>query len=150
MRLQLIPILIAIALYLPSTKGYCQWREPPATGSPENTLTDRTTLAGQNGLGPLLIAKLMNAHDNARKHRAVVEVQTDGVRIVDPAAARHQPKLDEAHIEYRLDNGQAQERTSKIWTVDNLSRGDHRIRVALVSSDNHQMGEEKILKLRVP
>lgn len=34
------------------------------------------------------------------------------------------------------------------WTFDELSTGEHRIRVALASSDNQQMGKVK-LKLRI-
>jgi hypothetical protein len=138
----LIPLLAGTA--------HGQWKEPPATGSPENTLADRTTLAGQSGLGPLLIAKLVDTDANSRKHRIVVQVETDGVRIVDAAAANHEPKLDEAHIEYRLDSDAPVESTSKTWTAQDIPSGEHRIRVALVSSDNHQMGKEKVLKVHVP
>lgn len=43
--------------------------EPPATGSPPNELADRTQLAGQSGLGPLLIAELVEKEANAKSHR---------------------------------------------------------------------------------
>lgn len=142
-------ISLTVLLLYPSSV-LAQWREPPATGSPRNTLPDRTTLAGQSGMGPFLIAKLMDRDQNARKHSAVVTVETDGVRIVDPRAANHEPKRDEAHIQYRLDNGPAQNSTAQIWTFYHLSSGEHRIRVALVSSDYHQMGKEQVLKVRIP
>lgn len=130
--------------------GYGQWKQPPATGSPSNRLPDRTTLAGQSGMGALLMVKLVDPRANAQNHKAVVEVQTDGLKIVDPAAANYEPKLDEGHIQYRLDNGQIQNTTSKTWTFGHLSRGEHVIRVALASNDGHQLGSEKTLKIKVP
>jgi|SRR5581483_106813 len=129
--------------------AYAQWKEPPSTGSPTNELEDRTNLAGQSGLGPLLKATLVDFERNAKSHKAVVEVQTDGVRMVDPASVNHEPKLDEAHLQYRLDNGEIQNSTSKTWTFDNLSRGEHRIEVALASNDNHPIGKPKTLKLLI-
>lgn len=149
MNHQLALLSLAVLLLYPSP-GLAQWREPPATGSPRNTLPDRTTLAGQSGMGPLLIAKLTDRDQNARRHQAVVTVDTDGVRIVDPRAVNHQPKRDEAHIQYRLDNGPVENSTAQTWTFHHLSSGEHRIRVALVSSDYHQMGKEQVLKVRVP
>lgn len=142
--------LAILALVLVPATGWAQWREPPATGSPANELPDRTQLAGQSGLGPLLIAELVDKEENAKSHRAVVKVQTDGVIIVDPASAHFQPKLDEAHIRYQLDGGQAHDSTSKRWTFDNLSSGEHHIKVTLASSDNQQMGKGKILKVHIP
>jgi hypothetical protein len=126
-----------------------QWKEPPATGSPVNRLPDRTTLAGQAGMGPLLIAKLVQPQLNASNHRAVIEVQTDGFKIVNPAVER-EPRIDEGHIQYRLDNGAIQNTTSKTWRFEHLSPGWHVVRVALATSDNHQLGREKRLKVNVP
>lgn len=130
--------------------AFSQWRELPATGSPPEHLPDRTTLVGQAGLGPLLIVKFVNLEENARHHRAVIEVQTDGLKIVDPASVNHEPRSDEAHIQYRLDNGPIENSTSKTWTFDNLSSGEHLIRVAVAGNDNHQLGEIKALKVHVP
>jgi hypothetical protein len=140
-------ILFLLCVCLPA---YGQWKEPPATGSPSNQLPDRTTLAGQAGLGPLLIAKLVDQKANARDHKVVIEVQTDGLKMVDPATVNQEPKFDEAHIQYRLDNDAIRNTTSKTWTFEHLSRGMHLIRVALATSDNHQLGEEKTLKVNVP
>lgn len=140
-------ITLALCACLPA---YGQWKELPATGSPSNRLADRTTLTGQASLGPLLIVKLIDPKANAQDHKAVVEAQTDGLKIVDPAAVNYEPKLDEGHIQYRLDNGQIQNTNSKTWTFGHLSRGEHLIRVALASNDGHQLGSEKTLKVKVP
>jgi hypothetical protein len=146
-RLVLCATFFWLGAYLPA---YSQWKEPPATGSPSNQLPDRTTLAGQAGLGPMLIAGLVNPKANAQNHKVVIEVQTDGLKMVDPAAANHEPRFDEAHIQYRLDNGPIQNTTLKTWTFDHLSPGEHLIRVALATSDDHQLGREKSLKVKVP
>jgi hypothetical protein len=140
-------ILLCLWACLPA---YGQWKEPPATGSPSNQLPDRTTLAGQAGLGPLLIATLVDQKANARDHKVVIEVQTDGLKMVDPAVVKSEPRFDEAHIQYRLDNDAIRNTTSKTWTFEHLSRGTHLIRVALATSDNHQMGKEKTLKVNIP
>lgn len=146
-RFSACAILLSLCACVPA---YGQWKEPPATGSPSNQLPDRSTLAGQAGVGPLLIAKLVDRNANARNHKAVVEVQTDGLTIVDPATVDDQPKLDEAHLQYRLDNDAIQNTTSRTFTFQHLSRGTHLIRVALATSDNHQMGKEKTLKVNIP
>lgn len=141
---------VLLTLILSPVLGWSQWREPPATGAPANELPDRTTLAGQSGLGALLIADLANKEQNAKEHRAVIQVQTDGVKIVDPASVHYEPRLDEAHIRYQLDNGPANDSTSKTWIFDNLSPGEHRIKVTLESSDNQRMGKGKLLKVHIP
>jgi hypothetical protein len=140
-------IILLLCACLPA---YSQWKELPETGSPKNRLPDRTTLAGQAGLGPLLIVKCVNQKANAQRHRAVIEVQTDGVKMVNPSAVDDEPRSDEAHIQYRLDNGPIQNTTSKTWIFDHLSPGEHLIRVAVATSDNRQMGKEKRFKVDVP
>jgi hypothetical protein len=145
--------LLAIAAFCIlsiAPKAECQWKQPPSTGSPENHLPDRTKLAGQSGMGPLLTAKLLDKEANAKKHRAVVEVKTDGVKLVDAALAQNEPKLDEAHIQYSLDDGPPQNTTSTTWSFQGLSRGEHRIRVNLVASDGQKVGEGTTLKVEVP
>jgi hypothetical protein len=146
-RLSFCAISLLICACLPAS---AQWKELPSTGSPSNRLPDRTTLAGQAGLGPLLIVKLVDPKTSVQSHKAVIEVQTDGLKMVDPAAVNHEPKFDEAHIRYRLDNGPIQDTTSKTWTFENLSSGQHVIRVALATSDDHQLGEEESLRVKVP
>jgi hypothetical protein len=146
-RRNVCAVALLLCVCLPA---YGQWKELPATGSPPNRLPDRTILAGQAGLGLLLIAKLVDQEENTQHHRAVIEVQTDGLMMVDPAAVNHEPRSDEAHIQYRLDNNPIQNTISKTWTFDNLSPGEHLIRVAVASSDNHQLGKEKTLKVHVP
>lgn len=144
-----IALFLFIASCLVPGAAVCQWKEPPATGSPQNTLPDRTMFAGQSGLGPMISAVLVDAAGNAKMHKAVIEVQTDGVNIVDPATHK-EPKLDEAHIAYQLDDHNRVDSVSKMQTFTDLRAGDHRVRVSLMSNDNHQMGKEQVLKVYVP
>ncbi len=149
--MKLLVIVIAIAaLFLAVPRGYCQWKELPSTGSPTERLPDRTTRVGQSGLGPLLIANLVDEQKNARQHKAVIEVQTDGVQLVDPEAAHYRPNIDEAHIQYRLDGGPVQNTTSKTCTFAQLSAGEHELVIALASNDNHPLGKPKKLHVRIP
>jgi len=131
-------------------RGYGQWKELPSTGAPTERLPDRTIFVGQSGLGPLLVARLVDEQKNAKQRKAVVEVQTDGVELVDPEAAQHKPKIDEAHIQYRLDGSPAQNSTSKTWTFARLSPGEHQIEVGLATSDNLPFGKPKKLRVRIP
>jgi len=146
MKFPLIVLSLA-ALALPAN---CQWKELPTTGSPEERLPDRTTLAGQSGLGPLLRASLVNEHSNAKNHIAEVEVQTDGVKLVEPSAPNRKTRLDEAHIQYRLDDGAVQNTASTRLRFDHLSSGTHFIRVALADADNHPIGKQATLKVEIP
>jgi hypothetical protein len=143
-----IVVVVVATCFFPSV-GLCQWKEPPATGSPTNALPDRTTLVGQSGLGPMISATLVDATANAKAHKAVVQVQTDGVSIIDPATHK-QPKLDEAHLAYQLDEHDRIDSTSLTCTFADLRTGDHRIHVLLMSNDNHSMGKEQLLKVHVP
>lgn len=140
------PVLLSFLL-LPC--AFAQWKELPKTGSPTERLPDRTTLVGQAGLGPLMTAKLVDEHHNAKQKRAVVEVQTAGVELVPPSA-NLPPKLYYAYIQYRLDNGQAINTASERWVFDNLSPGEHRIQVTLAAMDNKPMGKQTTLKVRIP
>lgn len=146
----LIFVITTAAVFFAVPRGYCQWKELPSTGSPTEHLPDRTTLVGQSGLGPLLIAKLVDEQRNAKQHKAIIEVQSDGLRLVDPEAAHHQTKIDEAHIQYRLDEGPVQNSISKTWTFAQLSAGEHVIEVALASGDNHPLGKPEKLHIRIP
>jgi hypothetical protein len=142
-------LVLLFSLAVLASPGDCQWKEPPTTGSPEQTLPDRTTLVGQSGLGPLVRAAVINEHSNAKNHIAEVEVQTDGVQLVEPSAAAHSAKLDEAHIQYRLDDGPSQNTTSTRLRFENLPRGTHLIRIALAGNDNHPIGKTTTLKIKI-
>jgi hypothetical protein len=143
-------IMLAAGLLFAPVRGQCQWKELPATGSPTERLPDRTIYAGQSGLGPLLSATLLDKDRNAKERKAIVQVQTDGVRLVDPSTVHNQPKLDEAHIQYRIDNEPVRNSISKTWTFENLAAGDHEIHIALATSDNHPIGKPKRLHVHIP
>lgn len=123
MKASLLSCVVLMRILLFPALGWGQWREPPATGSPSDELPDRTVLAGQSGSGPLLIAEVANPGENSKRHIAVVKVQTDGLKIVDPETARHEPRLDEAHVQYQMDGGPVYDSTSLSWTFQNLSSG---------------------------
>lgn len=127
-----------------------QWREKPMTGSQPEMLPDRTDIAGQSGLGALITAQLVDEHANARQHRAVVQVQTDGLQIIDGASANYAPRLNQAHIQYQLDAGAPADTTSRRIELAGLSPGEHQIRIALVGNDNKPIGHQSTLKVHIP
>jgi hypothetical protein len=113
-------------------------------------LPDRTDIAGQSGLGALITAQLVDEHANTRQHRAVVQVQTDGVQIIDAASANYAPRLNQAHIQYQLDGGAPADTTSRSIELAGLSPGEHQLRIALVGNDNKPIGHQTILKVHIP
>ena len=139
-----------LAIAVLSAAACAQWKQAPSTGSPEYRLPDRTTLAGQSGLGPLLAARLLDEEQNARGHRAVIAVSTDGVHLTDGRASSGEPKNDEAHIAYRVDGSSIKYATSSTWTVENLHPGTHLIHIWLAAADNRQVGMETTLKVNIP
>ena len=142
--------IVALGFLLFHVQLHGQWKQLPATGSPPERLPDRTTLAGQSGLGPLLTAKLIDKEENAKQRRAVIEVQTDGVQLVDPNVVGREPKLDQVHVQYRLDDNPAQNSASKSWTFENIPPGEHEIHVRLAANDNHPVGMSTTLKVKIP
>lgn len=140
-------LIVFLQLSLLAQYAVAQWKEPPSTGSPTYRLPDRTIWAGQSGLGPVLTAKLVDKDRNAKQHRAIVEVDVDGVRLVYP---EKEPNLEEAHIQYRLDNEPPRDSASKSCAFEQLAPGEHRIRVTLASSDGRRIGKGTTLKVTVP
>lgn len=149
MKFRLLALLFLGLLFV-QTPAYGQWKQEPSTGSPTERLPDRTTLVGQSGIGPFLKARLADKEKNAKKRRAVVVVQTDGVKLVSTAAGEGTPQLDEAHLQYKLDDGPVQNSTELTWTFDDLSPGEHEIHVALAGNDNRVIGKGMTLTVKVP
>jgi hypothetical protein len=102
-------------------RAFPQWAQMPTTGAQPQTLTDRTIITGQSGLGPLITAEFMDKKHNASKRRAIIDVHTDGVQIIDPAKADYAPALSQAHIQYQVDGGTLVKTTSRRIEIDNLS-----------------------------
>ena len=151
MRRTVLVLLLAggISVLLAAAPASAQWANPPKTGSQPEELPDRTVLAGQSGMGPLMTAELVHPHDNAKKKMAVVQVHTDGVRLVTPGS-KAESKDDEAHLQYRLDHQQAIDTTQTNMRFTGLSQGDHIIQVALAGNDNKPMGHQTTLKVHIP
>ena len=141
---------VLFSMLMLSAVGQAQWIENPATGSQPERVPDRTVLAGQSGMAPLMTAKLVNKNANAREHRAVVEVETDGVHMVDAASVNHVPNLEQAHIQYQLDSGDLINSTAKTMKFDGLAPGEHRIQVKLAGNDNKPIGKATTLKVHIP
>lgn len=142
-------LLALCALWL-TPAARAQWTELPRTGSLPSTVPDRTVLAGQSGLAPLLTAKLVHPKANAKNHAAAIAVKTEGVHLTAPAASSGVPWLDEAHLCFQLDGGEPVYTTNLVTEFHNLASGEHQILVALVGNDNRLIGESKALKVHVP
>src|SRR5262245_44674911 len=57
------------------------------------------------GPAPELSARLSDPDEKAQEHTATVEVQVEGIQLIDPAAVHDQPQTGQGHLHYRLDNG---------------------------------------------
>jgi hypothetical protein len=127
-----------------------QWKEKPMTGSQPNVVTDRTTVAGQSGMAADVRARPVDVHDNAKQHKAVVKVETEGVQLVESSGTSDGLRLDQAHLECRLDDREPIQSTSTTMTFDNLAPGIHVVRDTLVDGANKPVSDSQTLTLRVP
>lgn len=98
----------------------------------------------------MMSAALIDPRANAKQHAVVIQTETDGVRIVDPASARYVPRLDEAHFRYQVDGDTPVDSTNTRIEFRELGSGEHLIHVWLVGNDNRPVGEPQTLKVHVP
>jgi hypothetical protein len=129
--------------------AHAQWRQNPTTGSVPQHLPDRSTLYGQSGMGPMIQAMLVNNDQNAKAHRIVIRVETWGVNLVSPDP-NAPPRLDQAHIQYHLDNNQPVNTANKTAVFTDVPRGHHVITVLLADNHGNVLGMRDTLKVDIP
>jgi hypothetical protein len=97
-----------------------------------------------------LSAKLVDAEKHAKEQAATVEVTVAGIQIIDPAAVNEQPKEGQGHFHYQLDSGPLIATTAPKLSFHELSAGEHKITVRLVSSDHQPLGPQETLTVSIP
>jgi hypothetical protein len=83
-----------------------------------------------------LTAKLVDAEKKAQEKAATVQVQVSGVKLIDPAAAKEQPRKGQGHLHYRVDGGPVIATTSTKLSFHELTSGEHKIVVTLAANDH--------------
>lgn len=140
-----VPLSIFVVFSLLSS---AQWKQQPTTGSTPMRLPDRTMYTGMSGIGPQLDAELVDKDKNAKEKRAVVKVDVWGMDLVAPHPGA-EPKRSEAYLIYQLDQQTQIMTAEKEHTFDNLSAGEHKIRVQLAHANGHPAGAPVILSLKI-
>lgn len=99
---------------------------------------------------PSMSAKLIDAEGKARKQSATVELQTSGIKIVDPASAKEMPKKGQGHFHYQVDDGPVIATTATKLSFHGLTPGKHTVKVMLAGNDHNPLGPMQTLEVVVP
>ena len=97
-----------------------------------------------------MTAKLVDPELKAKKKEATVQVAVGGIKMMDPAAAKEQPRAGQGHIHYQVDDGPVIATTATKLSFHELKPGNHRIQVTLVGNDHNKLGPEQTLEVTVP
>lgn len=95
-------------------------------------------------------ATLVEPEKKAQEKAATVQVNARGVKIVDPAKAGEQPRKNQAHFHYKLDDGPVIATTSNKLSFHHLSSGAHKVTVQLAGNDHQPLGPEQTLEINIP
>jgi hypothetical protein len=162
--------LVALALGL----GLCGWAQNPPSSSDSKRKTTESHGAAQHKADPArdkadpardktmtaeptatsgkytMTAKLVDPELKAKKKEATVQVSVGGVKIVDPASAKEQPRAGQGHFHYRVDDGPVIATTATKLSFHELTPGTHRIHVMLAGNDHKPLGPEQTLEVTIP
>lgn len=98
----------------------------------------------------MMVAKLINAEQQAAKHAATVQVTVTGVELVDPATAGEKPVLGQGHLHYMVDSGVVVATPVPKLSFHELKPGDHVITVTLAGNDHTPLGAPQMVHVSVP
>jgi hypothetical protein len=117
-----------------------------ATGARHHTGSSKAGMQSES-----LTARLVDPEKKAREKAATVEVHVNGVKLVDPALSKEQPRKGQAHLHYKLDDGPiiATTTTTKL-SFHELKPGEHTIVVALAANDHKPLGPEQTVNVSIP
>ena len=97
-----------------------------------------------------LTAKLVDPEKKAQEKAATVQVQVSGVKLIDPAAAKEQPRKGQGHLHYQVDGGPVIATTSTKLSFHELTPGEHQIVVTLAANDHKPLGPQQTVTVRIP
>jgi hypothetical protein len=98
---------------------------------------------------PRLTAKLVDEKANSMHASAVVQVEVVGVELIDPALATANPKVIQAHLHYRVDDGPVIATPVTKLAFHELAAGSHRIDVVLADSNHQPLGPRQTLEVNI-
>jgi hypothetical protein len=99
--------------------------------------------------GPRMRAALVDEAQNARNHSAVVEVQVLRIWLHSPQALGAS-SVTTGRLWYRVDQGPVIATTDTQLTFEQLTPGDHSIKVTVVGIDDHPLTPSAKLTVRIP
>lgn len=99
---------------------------------------------------PSLKAKLVDPERKAQQGSATVEVEIAGIKMIDPAVAKEQPKKGQGHLHYQVDDGLVIATTATKLSFHGLTTGKHTVKVMLAGNDHAMLGPSETLEVTVP
>lgn len=99
---------------------------------------------------PSFEAHLVDAAKNAEQKGASIQVEVQGVKLVNPESMNGKPAKGQAHLHYQVDRGPLIEATSTEMTFHELSPGEHTIRITLAGNDHTPIGPSQKLNINIP
>lgn len=99
---------------------------------------------------PTLTARLVDPEKKAAQQTATVEVVVTGVALVDPAKSGEKPAVGQAHLHYQVDGGFVIATTAPKLSFHGLTKGTHKINVALAANDHTPLGPQETLTVTIP
>jgi hypothetical protein len=120
---------------------------PPIVPSQQPTDREESRSGAKNGT---VRASLVDAEKNAKRKWATVEVKVNGVKMIDPAQAKEQPKNGQAHLHYQVDDGPVVATTSTKLSFHDLTSGKHKITVILAANDHSPLGPQDTVEVEIP
>jgi uncharacterized protein DUF6130 len=99
---------------------------------------------------PTIAAHLVDEQKNALKSTAIVEVTTDGIRLIDPALAVKGAGKTEGHVHYQVDDGFVIATPDTKLAFHGLSPGQHRIAITLADDNHKPIGSPVVLSVTIP
>lgn len=99
---------------------------------------------------PSMKAKLVDPERKASQRSATVEVEVAGIKMIDPAAAKEQPKKGQGHLHYQVDDGPVIATTAVKLSFHGLTTGKHVVKVMLAGNDHAMLGPSQTFEVTVP
>jgi hypothetical protein len=125
-----------------------------SVGAQERSVIRWNLVGGiQNILGQpnmTFVSKLADPAQNAKLRRAVVQLHLTGFQLIDPTAAVGQSAKNQGHFHFQVDDGQIIESTSTEFVINDLSPGQHKIKVMLVGNDHNSVSTIETFGITVP
>ena len=95
-------------------------------------------------------SRLLHDSVEAQQKAATVSVETNGIKLIDPASVNEQAKAGQGHLHYQVDSGPIIATTATKLSFHGLRAGAHKIVVMLAGNDHNPLGPQQTLEVTIP